>query len=228
MIHDFYPCPRISVAPDVLPSRFFEEFGANPRPVIIAGSDPFDFWTEYGSGAPHGDDAARFGDIQPLSQYRGYVLANPGYYPLIFDGLRSRFPVPYSVSSIDQRMVLSIGLNGTGEKDLAHHYHPITAMRLLQGRKIWALRPQTDRDCQYAQGTCTDPFKVCDYYARPGAPKPACVQEAGDTIIVPDGWYHGTCNNASVTIGVGFQGRSLQLVPPRCFHCNKRSANMQV
>ena len=154
-----------------------------------------------------------------------YTLTNPGYTPGIFRDLPSRFPIPDILAAINLRPVLSLGLNGTGERDIAHHYHPVTVMRLLQGRKIWALRPPGDQECMRNTGSCTDPLNVCEFYATPDAPAPACIQEAGDTIIVPDGWYHGTCNNASVTVGWGAQGRSLPLQPPSCFHCSLRGGS---
>ena len=48
------------------------------------------------------------------------------------------------------------------------------------------------------------------------------VQEAGETIVVPDGWYHGTCNTARWTVGWGGQGWRAEAEPPRCFHCRAR------
>jgi len=50
---------------------------------------------------------------------------------------------------------------------------------------------------------------VCALYKGREAPAPACVQEAGQTIVIPDGWYHGTCNNASWTVGWGGQNRRI-------------------
>jgi len=58
---------------------------------------------------------------------------------------------------------------------------------------------------------CTDPLNVCDYYFGLNAPAPACVQRPGDTIIVPNGWFHGTCNNASLTVAWGGQGQTFGL-----------------
>ena len=160
------------------------------------------------------------GDAGPLGgPHAAYTLTSPGYTPAAFNGLAERFPLPAALCAIAQRPVLSIGRNRTGERDLAHHYHPVTAMRLLQGEKIWALRPPGDLECASNSGSCTDPFDVCAYYARPGAPPPACVQRPGETIVVPDGWYHGTCNNATWTVGLGAQGRQLELTPPVCHHC---------
>ena len=69
-------------------------------------------------------------------------------------------------------------------------------MRLLQGTKIWALRPPGDPECMANRGTCTDPFDVCAYYAAPSSPAPACVQRAGDSIIIPNGWQYAAEDRA--------------------------------
>eukprot|EP00900_Chrysochromulina_parva_P008527 jgi/Chrpa1/17676/Chrysochromulina_OHIO_Genome00025986-RA len=157
-----------------------------------------------------------------------YTLSNPPgeHEPRIFRVLRERHPLPPAVQSIDLTPMISVGLNGTGQIDLGRHYHGVTAMLLLQGRKIWALRPPADPACTHdVEGECSAILDVCAHYARPGAPVPACVQEAGETIVVPDGWYHGTCNNASWTVGWGGQNRRMALSPhgARCFHCRPAS-----
>ena len=233
MVDGFIGCPLLDVDAYASSALFWEEFGANPRPVrirIAGDDDEFDFFTAY--GAAQTDGSHLFGGelhVGGRSRSGGYVLTNIGYTPKLFRDLRlaDRFRIPAVAASIDQRPVLSIGLNGTGERDLAHHYHPATVMRLVQGRKIWALRAPGDEECMWAQGTCTDPFLVCDYYSSPLSREPACVQRAGETILVPDGWYHGTCNTET-TVGYGVQGRSLWLLPPACFHCNARDARGQM
>ena len=220
----FVPCPRLD-APTTSPSLFWTSFGAAPRPILLssppASSDDEDFVRAFGTAEARGTAFDDVGIIGPESPYK---LSNPGYTPGIFERAQfeTRYPLPPSLSTVMQRPVVSIGLNRTGERDIAHHYHPVTAMRLLQGEKIWALRPPGDEDCMFNRGTCTDPFDVCAYYASASAPAPACVQRAGDTILVPDGWYHGTCNNASITVGWGGQGRLWPLDPPACRHCNAR------
>ena len=230
--NEFAPCPRIDLSGDESYESFWEKFGSSPKPIIVTGvgHTEVDFWSEFGVQMPNGgrnfEDAVTIGGPGG----RGYSLDNEGYSPRIFErvGFRERYPLPELLQHVDQRMVLSIGINGSGERDMAHHYHPITVMRLLQGRKIWAMRPPGDQECELNRGACTDPLNVCDYYAQPDAPEPACVQEAGETIVVPGGWYHGTCNNASVTVGWGAQGRNIGLLGPQCFHCNARNARGQV
>eukprot|EP00316_Scyphosphaera_apsteinii_P004745 CAMPEP_0119326364 /NCGR_PEP_ID=MMETSP1333-20130426/68211_1 /TAXON_ID=418940 /ORGANISM="Scyphosphaera apsteinii, Strain RCC1455" /LENGTH=503 /DNA_ID=CAMNT_0007334657 /DNA_START=363 /DNA_END=1875 /DNA_ORIENTATION=+ len=210
----FAACPAVDVPIGMSPESFWDEFSEDPRPLVIKGGARFDLWSEapatFNGGRQFGD-----GELTVNNSSTPYILTNSGYTPRVLELVSKRFPLPAVTQVVSQRPVLSIGLNGTGEIDLAHHYHPVTAMLLLQGQKIWALRPPGDNECMFARGTCTDPFNVCAYYARLGAPSPACVQVPGDTIIVPDGWYHGTCNNASVTVGWGGQGRYLRLRPPR-------------
>lgn len=223
----FVECPRVRVDTASEAADFWAAYSANPRPhlLVSAGINKVDFVRQQLDAHTDGSISFFNGDLGSVrvggKHNRPYMLTNRGYTPEIFDGLPERHPLPEVVRAVDLRLVLSIGQNGTGETDIAHHYHPMTAMRLLQGRKIWALRPPGDADCESNSGDCTDPFSVCDYYARPDSPRPACVQEAGDTILVPDGWYHGTCNNASWTVGWGGQGRRLEHTPPRCYHCRR-------
>ena len=222
-----WPCPRL--AADISSAELWALISSAPEPRIIPGLAPADFVAEFGRQEPGGGATFEFAQIAPSGQR--YMLANPGpssgHTPqsTVFSELPLRYPLPPPLRTIDLTPMVSVGLNGTGQTDLARHYHGITAMRLLQGRKIWALRPPLDGECMQNHGSCTDPFDVCAFYARPDAPAPACVQEAGDTIIIPDGWHHGTCNAAgSWTVGWGGQGRRLPLLPPRsCFHCRPAS-----
>ena len=226
----FAPCPRVHLSDAEAEASFWADFDANPKPMILTSDHTVAIDYLKTHGRKLSEEAYRLPDGSIVGSASGspYVLTDPAYAPGLFaDGLLSKYPLPGVLASIAQRPVISIGRNRTGEKDIAHHFHPVTGMRLLQGRKIWALRPPTDPECRINHGTCTDPFLVCDYYEAPSAPMPACVQEAGETILVPDGWYHGTCNNASWTVGVGFQGRSMGLAPPRCFHCRAGGPQMQ-
>ena len=223
-VSSFSDCPRATVNTPDDAVKFWQMFDDNPRPMRLVSDSvlPVDLVSKHGVQSEAGvitvDDVGVGG-----GRFPPYMLTNAAYTPKIFDMLAD-YPVPPAAAAIDLRPVFSIGLNGTGESDIGHHYHPITVLRLLQGRKIWALRSPTDPECDQATGTCTDPFDVCNFYNQESSPTPACVQEAGDTIIVPDGWYHGTCNNASMTVGWGGQGRRFAHSPPRCFHCRPRGS----
>ena len=197
----------MSDCPVVHPADLERLMSEDPRPRIIQNdSVQLDFITEFG-GRLLADGGYDFGEFTIGGRHQPYMLTNAGYTPDIVHKVAARHPVPEEVAHIYQRPVLSVGQRGTGEKDIAHHYHPVTAMLLLQGEKIWALRPPGDVACMMNSGDCTDPMDICSYYAQPRAPQPACVQRAGDTIVVPDGWFHGTCNTALLTVGLGGQGR---------------------
>ena len=213
------PCPR--VAADIAAADFWALMSADPSPRVIPGGATADAVSLFGTALASGGTSFDFSEPVGAPGGPRYRLSNPGHVvPEAFKVLPRRFPLPRAAASIDLTPLISVGLNGTGQTDLARHYHGVTAMLLLQGRKIWALRPPLDRECVANTGSCTDPLDVCDYYARPGAPPPACVQEAGDTIVLPDGWHHGTCNAADAwTVGWGGQGRRLELRPPACHHC---------
>lgn len=179
-------------------------------PGVLGASAPIDFVAEFADRSD--DHSDLFADLNFFKDTpRPYMLTNTGYSPKIVAKVKRRYPLGEAVQRVDVREVLSIGLNGTGEIDIANHHHLVTALLLLQGQKIWALRAPGDRDCERKRNHCTNPFNVCDYYAQPGSPTPACVQNPGETIVVPDAWHHGTCNNASITVGWGGQGRRFQL-----------------
>lgn len=195
----FFDCPYADV------EELAQLMSSDPRPRRIRYALAVDTF----SWSDHGSDAG-FRELI-LSSENPYILTNAAFSTEILQTVAERFPMPSVVANVNQRPVLSLGLDGTGEVDIAHHYHPITVMLLLQGEKIWALREPTDVTCLSAIGDCTDPFDVCHYYRSADSPTPACVQRPGDVIIVPDGWYHGTCNNASLTVGWGGQGKTLAL-----------------
>ena len=153
------PCPRLESS--ISHAAFWRKVHAEPQPYIIPGAAAADFVAEYGRQQLNGDTLFEFGLLGPSSQR--YTLSNPGggeHVANVFAALPHRFPLPLPLRSIDLTPMVSVGLNGTGQTDLARHYHGVTAMRLLQGRKIWALRPPDDPECRANSGECTDPFDV--------------------------------------------------------------------
>mmetsp|Transcript_20549 Transcript_20549/g.33362 ORF Transcript_20549/g.33362 Transcript_20549/m.33362 type:complete len:472 (+) Transcript_20549:150-1565(+) len=212
----FEPCPRVD--PGSLTSdEFWTKYilTTEPKPFILARTPSWDppedvvgtLGREDQEGNYHFEDVL-VNDDDP------YQLTNPAYAPNIFSKLKEAFPenFPRLLTSINFRPVFSVGLNGTGQTDIAHHYHGITTMLLLTGEKIWALLPPGDSDCETQRHNCLDPFDVCKYYEESNKETPACVQRAGETIVIPDAWYHGTCNISPWVLGWGYQGRRIPLV----------------
>ena len=228
----FHDCPRVDVRTE---AELWDLLSEKPFPVTVSSSAvgfgasassspaallPEDFVEEFSKAGPNdGVFLEDFGWLPPKN-----LLTSPGSDPNLFARTlaQARFQLPPAVASIDLRPIFSIGRAGPAEVDIAHHYHGVTAMLLLQGEKWWALRAPTDEECNAARGgerggpNCTDPMDVCAVFRRgdPAAPPPPCVQRKGDVVIVPDGWYHGTCNNAPWTVGWGGQGRRLPMAAP--------------
>ncbi|CAK0903758.1 unnamed protein product [Prorocentrum cordatum] len=111
------------------------------------------------------------------------------------------------VNQVDRRPIASIGWNATGS---LLHSHDCAWLYLGQGRKDWLLlppsfdwKPLMEADpCSLVRGA----WDGSSSHARiPGAV--VCQQEAGDVVLVPNGWSHATCNEASgLTVGWGAQG----------------------
>ncbi len=205
----FVDCPRVSKNITRLDFWSLSNFST---PLIIPGDvDDIDF---IGRFRTLDED----GDILGINSiHTRYILTNPPRNSTLLSSLRETHPIPEVVDNINLIPLISVGSHETGQTDLARHYHGITVMRLLQGQKVWALRPPDDHDCAKNVGTCTNPFHVCKYHKEHKIP---CVQEVGDTIIIPDGWYHGTCNTAiSWTVGWGGHNRCYQIERPKCDTC---------
>ena len=130
--------------------------------------------------------------------------------------LQHTTPLPAPAQPVDLYPMISLGQRGTGELRLARHRHGATAMRLLVGEKVWAFRAPGDPECRDASGSCSLPFDVCAHHHRSGATRLPCVQRAGETIVFPDGWHHGTCNTGDWTVGWGGQGLRVKLDARPC------------
>ncbi|KAL1499737.1 hypothetical protein AB1Y20_012424 [Prymnesium parvum] len=183
----------------------------DPRPRLIPGNAVAgDILADLGATLL-ADGGVRLANFTIGRRHTRYSLTSAAHSPQLLRRLAERYPLPPTVARIRQRPIVSLGVRGSGEVDIARHYHPLTAMLLLHGEKVWALRPPGDDACARAAGECTHPMDICEYYAQADAPPPACVQRAGEILIVPDGWHHGTCNTAPLTVGFGGQGWSYAL-----------------
>mmetsp|Transcript_13439 Transcript_13439/g.18587 ORF Transcript_13439/g.18587 Transcript_13439/m.18587 type:complete len:473 (+) Transcript_13439:95-1513(+) len=215
----FEPCPHVDPG-SLTREEFWTKYilTTEPKPFILTKTPSWDPPEDVVGilGKEDQEGIYHFEDVE-VNEDNPYTLTNPAHDPNIFSKLKEVFPkcIPNLLSTINFRPVFSVGLNGTGQTDIAHHYHGITTMLLLTGEKIWALLPPGDTDCEALRNNCLDPFDVCRYYEQSGddeAPVPACVQRAGETIVIPDAWYHGTCNISPWVLGWGYHGRRIPLV----------------
>ena len=98
---------------------------------------------------------------------------------------------------------------GPANSGAPFHVHNIAVNALIYGRKRWALLPPPAAQYSIRHPTLT--FAELDEATAKGDPKgmPSfstsyggrlammqCVQEAGDILMVPDGWGHSTLNVA--------------------------------
>eukprot|EP00434_Breviolum_minutum_P024758 symbB.v1.2.021866.t1/scaffold1883.1/size97200/5 len=109
------------------------------------------------------------------------------------------YPIPeflqkHSVSS--RFMVL-----GSKTKGVALHQHFLSWLGLLAGAKRWFVFPPGQsgelEDIAHRHQSAADLAKI------PGAS--SCVQNAGDVVILPGGWWHATFDRADWTFGLGAQ-----------------------
>ena len=173
-----------------------------------------DFFQKYAEPIG-GGSGWRFRDggavVDPDDPENDYILNGPEYQRDFISTIEKDLPQPDYVRRVRSRPVLSVGHRHTGETDMQHHWHGIGTMVLLAGQKQWALRPPDDEACQLGvKNACTDPLLVCKL---PEDKKPACIQNAGEVLVLPAGWYHGTCNTAEWTVGVGGQGVLSEYLP---------------
>lgn len=139
-------------------------------------------------------------------------------WPKLHRWLRHNASLPKPVQSCDLYPFITCGDAGTGVANLAIHKHSTTAIQLLRGEKNWAFRAPGDPDCQRRGSSCPFPFDLCAHIRQIGREMP-CVQRAGETLIFPDGWFHGTCNSAEgQTLGWGGQGRRVRIDAVPCSH----------
>jgi hypothetical protein len=196
------------------PEEFWELMWRDPRPRrLTSPSFPrlttAEFLARFAEESDNGwtfTNATRLFLSKPSEENSGdsYILTGFEHAPELIREIHSAIALPDIVSRVRSRPILSLGARGTGESNILHHFHVIATMVLLDGQKIWALRRPDDGMCS-EEGTegCADPLDVC---GLPESERPPCVQNAGEVLVLPDGWYHGTCNTAEWTLGIGGQG----------------------
>ena len=209
----FEGCPAVD-ASSMTPTEFWELMWRDPRPRrLTSPSFPRLTTAEFlARFAEEGEDGWSFPNASGVSLAKpseessrdSYILTGFEHCPDLIREIHGAIALPDIVSKVRSRPILSLGARGSGESNILHHFHVIATMVLLDGQKIWALRRPDDPMCS-DEGTagCADPLDVC---GLPEAERPPCVQNAGEILVLPDGWYHGTCNSADWTLGIGGQG----------------------
>ena len=121
-----------------------------------------------------------------------------GEHSLLTD-LSTEYEVPEFLECISNVRLLSLGGRPEGVQMSRHHSAWLST---LAGAKLWHLAPP-DRP-QPTDRYCPSRGKV-DYRlaAREGVIH--CVAYPGEVVVVPDNWWHATCNMAPYTLAIGGQ-----------------------
>ena len=80
--------------------------------------------------------------------------------------------------------------------------HDAAWLAVVVGAKLWHLAPP-DRP-KPADRLCAQRGKV-DYALAAAEGVTHCIAHPGEVVVVPDGWWHATCNLAPYTLAIGGQ-----------------------
>lgn len=94
--------------------------------------------------------------------------------------------------------VLALGGASTG---IPFHYHPAAWLELIKGRKRWWVAPAGAKVQMDVYASPAD----SDMLAAENPEICAFVQEEGDIVYVPDGYFHAVANELNWTVAVGQQ-----------------------
>ena len=142
------PCPRLP--PNIDETTLWHLMSSDPHPRLLSRDSSSPISKDDRERILHGLPEVMLVDMEGQ-----HTLSFASRTPRVFEHLRNAFPLPAAVRSLDLRPHLALGLTGSGETDMAEHWHPVTAMRLLSGVKIWTLRKPGDPDCLARRGECT-------------------------------------------------------------------------
>lgn len=134
---------------------------------------------------------------------------NPAFMEAIHRNLS--FPLPnLHRQSGNQTASFQVFSAGGAGSSYPIHKHGASHLLQLQGRKVWwfwppstrALRPKMTNACAYLK------------QSSPPAGATVCLQQPGDLIWFPRGWYHATCTPDAWNIAMGGQeGRPSLTLP---------------
>ena len=120
----------------------------------------------------------------------------------LLQDLQTEYRNPDIFEAASQVRVFSFG---GGHRGVQMMQHGVAWLGLVTGAKLWHLahpdlpKPQ-DRDCQTLPGG-----GMIDYGLAKQEGVTHCLLLPGETVFVPDAWWHATCNLDPYTIGVGGQ-----------------------
>jgi len=119
-------------------------------------------------------------------------------------------PLPsFSAHAEETHGILAI--DGAGSSH-AFHQHDGVWQTQVTGRKMWWLLPPSvpgvagkERTPPIVDGQVYGNSNACELLLRRAAPEGAhvCVMEPGNTVILPDNWWHATCALDPITASIG-------------------------
>lgn len=133
----------------------------------------------------------------------------------LLSDLQTAAPPPPFLRTISLQRLFSIGGVGAGVR---FQRHDVGWQALVSGRKLWYLAPPganvtRDPDCctigNDARRECEGAHRPRDDSSPRGTPLSGvrrCLLSPGDVMVVPQGWWHATCNEAPFTVAMGGQG----------------------
>ena len=109
--------------------------------------------------------------------------------------LRQGFVTPRVLDGVSYDTIASVGHGGSG---VPFHRHSESWLATF-GAKRWFLLPPSEPNPPI--------LKPCAYSLSRLAPSAvSCVQQSGEILFIPSGWWHATCNLEEFVVGVGGQG----------------------
>ena len=142
-------------------------------------------------------------EILPFTSEEQLVLMdlpdmNLGEYELLTD-VSTEYELPEFLEALSNIRLLSVGGRPEGVQMSRHHS---AWLATIAGAKLWHLAPPDVP--QPRNRNCPSRGKI-DYELAKRENVVHCVANVGDVVVVPDNWWHATCNMLPYTMAVGGQ-----------------------